>query len=84
MTNIAKYAPTTAQARPVQRYQRPGILTPEQTFMVILVTFVACYLVDWYGLLVGVSMTILLAASNACLRMTITDIENEESEEGSR
>lgn len=52
--------------------------------MVVLTTVPACYLFDWYGLLVSVAMVILLATSNANLRMMITDIEQEEREEGSR
>ena len=84
MTITAKYTPTTAQARTEQRYQRPPILTWAQAFMVILITSVSCAIVDWYGLLAGVAMVILLATSNANLRMMIADIEQEELEEGHR
>lgn len=84
MTITTKYTPATSQSRPVQRYQRPAIITAEQFVMVLLTMFVACYLFDWYGLLIGAAMTILLLVSNIQLCGMIADIEQEEREEGQR
>lgn len=74
----------TDKTRPRAPYERPAVITPEQIAVVLLTTLVACYLFDWYGLLTGFAMTVLLVASNANLRMMISDIEQEEREEGSR